>query len=122
MGNMLKIMEKPARFAGSLAWYKALSVTLGVTFAIRAAPIRDSAAAAAERSAPMAKFTRPPGEPFPAENPCSPEKAELGRRLFFDPLMSASGTISCATCHHPRLAWSDGLPQPSAPTSNTSPS
>jgi cytochrome c peroxidase len=25
--------------------------------------------------------------------------------------MSASGTISCATCHHPRLAWGDGLPR-----------
>jgi hypothetical protein len=70
---MLKMTEKPARFAGSLAQYKALSVTLGVTFAIRAAPIRDSAAAAAEWSAPVAKFTRPAGVPFPAENPCSPE-------------------------------------------------
>ncbi len=59
----------------------------------------------------MAKFTRPAGVPFPAENSYSPEKAELGRKLFFDPLMSASGTISCATCHHPRLAWGDGLPR-----------
>src|SRR6476469_1304378 len=25
----------------------------------------------------------------------------LGRRLFFDPALSASGTISCATCHNP---------------------
>jgi cytochrome c peroxidase len=111
MGNMLKMTEKPARFAGSLAQYIALYITLGVTFAILAAPIRDSAAAAAERSARMAKFTLPAGVPFPAENPYSPEKAELGRKLFFDPLMSASGTISCATCHHPRLAWGDGLPR-----------
>jgi len=59
----------------------------------------------------MAKFTRPAGVPFPAENPNSPEKAELGRGLFFDRLMSASGTISCATCRHPRLAWGDGLPR-----------
>jgi cytochrome c peroxidase len=51
------------------------------------------------------------GRPCPPENPYSPEKAELGRKLFFDPLMSPSGTISCATCHHPRLAWSDGLPR-----------
>jgi cytochrome c peroxidase len=26
-------------------------------------------------------------------------------------MLSASGTISCATCHHPRLAWGDGLPR-----------
>jgi cytochrome c peroxidase len=30
---------------------------------------------------------------------------ELGRRLFFDPQLSASGKMSCATCHDPRLAY-----------------
>jgi cytochrome c peroxidase len=59
----------------------------------------------------MAKFARPSGVPFPVQNPYSPEKAELGRQLFFDTLLSASGTIACATCHHPRLAWGDGLPR-----------
>jgi cytochrome c peroxidase len=110
MGNMLKTTKKPAKFAGPHALY-ILHITLGVTFTILAAPIRDSAAAETGRGARMAKFARPAGVPFPADNPYSPEKAELGRKLFFDPLMSASGTISCATCHHPRLAWGDGLPR-----------
>jgi cytochrome c peroxidase len=33
---------------------------------------------------------------------------ELGRRLFFDQVLSADGTISCATCHIPEKAYSDG--------------
>ncbi len=35
---------------------------------------------------------------------------ELGRELFFDPLLSQDGTVSCATCHNPAKGWSDGLP------------
>ncbi len=34
---------------------------------------------------------------------------ELGRKLFFDPLLSANARISCGTCHHPRKAFSDGV-------------
>ena len=33
---------------------------------------------------------------------------ELGRILFFDPRISGSGKISCATCHQPELSWTDG--------------
>lgn len=32
----------------------------------------------------------------------------LGRRLFFEPRLSATGTIACATCHAPERAWTDG--------------
>ncbi len=34
---------------------------------------------------------------------------ELGRRLFFDPRLSANGQIACSTCHQPALAFTDGL-------------
>jgi cytochrome c peroxidase len=34
---------------------------------------------------------------------------ELGRTLFFDPRLSRSGLMSCATCHNPSLHWTDGL-------------
>ena len=37
-------------------------------------------------------------------------QTELGKRLFFDPRLSADKTISCATCHDPRKGWSDGKP------------
>ncbi len=37
-------------------------------------------------------------------------KVELGKKLFFDPRMSADNSTSCATCHDPDKGWSDGLP------------
>lgn len=53
---------------------------------------------------------RPPGPPpFPEDNPFTPAKYELGRKLFFEPQLSGSGTRSCATCHNPGLSWGDGL-------------
>jgi len=38
----------------------------------------------------------------------SPQQIDLGRYLFFDPLLSADNTVSCASCHHPDLGFSDG--------------
>lgn len=35
----------------------------------------------------------------------------LGRRLFFDPVLSGDGARSCASCHDPRRAFTDGLPR-----------
>jgi parallel beta-helix repeat protein len=47
---------------------------------------------------------------FPAVNgETSPEKAELGRLLFFDPILSKNQDMACATCHNPSLGFSDGL-------------
>jgi cytochrome c peroxidase len=37
------------------------------------------------------------------------EKVELGRQLFHDPRLSGDGTVSCASCHRPELAYTDGL-------------
>lgn len=37
----------------------------------------------------------------------SPQQIDLGRYLFFDPVLSADGTVSCATCHNPELGFSD---------------
>ena len=48
--------------------------------------------------------------PVPAANPLTPEKVALGKRLFFDPRLSRDGTISCATCHDPKLAFTDARP------------
>lgn len=38
----------------------------------------------------------------------SPQQIDLGRYLFFDPLLSADKSLSCASCHHPDLGFSDG--------------
>lgn len=55
------------------------------------------------------EYRRPAAIPFPDDNPYSVAKAELGRMLFFDPLLSGSRSRSCATCHNPGLSWGDGL-------------
>ncbi len=43
-----------------------------------------------------------------ADNPVTGEKANLGRLLFFDPVLSANNDIACASCHQPHLGFSDG--------------
>jgi cytochrome c peroxidase len=47
--------------------------------------------------------------PIPEYNPQTPEKIELGKKLFFDRRLSGDGTTNCGTCHDPELAYSDGL-------------
>ena len=50
--------------------------------------------------------TPPPA--YPKDNPYSKDKDLLGRTLFFDPRLSGSGQIACASCHDPDLGWADG--------------
>lgn len=57
-----------------------------------------------------ADYRRPLDIPDSADNPSTAAKVELGRNLFFDPRLSSSGVISCASCHNPGLGWEDGLP------------
>ena len=54
-------------------------------------------------------FARPKTTPFPSDDPYSKAKAYLGELLFWDPILSGSGTQSCASCHNPALSWTDGL-------------
>ena len=46
----------------------------------------------------------------PPDNPITDAKAALGRRLFFDRLLSHDGSVSCATCHDPARAFADERP------------
>lgn len=57
------------------------------------------------------QYVRPTSIPFPADNPYSAEKVRLGEMLFFDPRLSGSNYISCASCHNPSLSWGDALPR-----------
>lgn len=41
--------------------------------------------------------------------PTQPE-IELGRMLFFDPILSVNNSVSCSTCHDPHLGYTDGRP------------
>lgn len=43
----------------------------------------------------------------PKNNPTSKEKIELGRLLFFDPILSGNKDVACATCHHPTTGYAE---------------
>jgi cytochrome c peroxidase len=45
--------------------------------------------------------------PTPADNPQDAAKIALGRQLFFDKRLSIDGSVSCASCHDPRKAFTD---------------
>ncbi|APR78786.1 Cytochrome c551 peroxidase [Minicystis rosea] len=47
--------------------------------------------------------------PEPEANPTTPIKAELGRLLFYDPILSTDRAVACATCHSEIWGMSDGL-------------
>ncbi len=48
-----------------------------------------------------------PRPDLPRDNPLTGEGVALGSRLFFDRRLSAGNAQSCASCHHPREAFSD---------------
>lgn len=43
----------------------------------------------------------------PNDNPTSKEKVELGRLLFYDPILSGSRDVACATCHQPEFNYAE---------------
>lgn len=70
--------------------------------------------AAAQPRAPLPQDTLPAGLPparppeglpetygDPKENPFTPARYTLGRKLFFDPILSADKTVACSSCHDP---------------------
>lgn len=83
-------------------------------FAFLLCPVFAKTGATAADSPPF-DFKLPLGIPrdvwsyfVPKDNPLTAEKVELGRELFFDKRLSADGTISCASCHEPERAFTDG--------------
>ena len=89
---------------------KLFSILLTLIWAL-AWPGGAAAAESKTRSEWQREFRRPAAVPYPASNPFSPAKASLGKALFFDPILSGSGTRSCASCHSPGLSWGDSLPR-----------
>lgn len=52
-----------------------------------------------------------PAAPVDISNDSVQRIIELGKALFFDPRLSSSERISCATCHDPGLNWTDAKPR-----------
>ena len=51
-----------------------------------------------------------PKVPIPKDNPPTPEKIQLGDKLFHDERFSTTGKVSCSTCHAKEKAFTDNLP------------
>jgi cytochrome c peroxidase len=58
---------------------------------------------------PINKF--PDKVPIPEDNPMTPEKIELGKKLFFEPRLSKNSKVSCNSCHNVLKFGDDGLPR-----------
>jgi cytochrome c peroxidase len=75
--------------------------------------------AAAQEPAPIPADTLPPelpgsapyGLPDGFAPPGDERSAALGRRLFFDPLLSQDRTVACASCHVPDHGFADAAPR-----------
>ncbi len=46
----------------------------------------------------------------PPDNELTPARVALGRKLFFDPILSEDGKVSCASCHQPEHGFADPRP------------
>jgi len=97
-------MRKLSTYACVLA--VAATATLAGATSLRAQAAKTAAIPLAQL---MAAYQRPHDVPSPAGNPTTAAKVALGKALFFDPRLSGSGAISCASCHNPSLGWQDSL-------------
>lgn len=58
----------------------------------------------------MANLPRPFSDvSYPDDNAYTPERWELGKKLFYDNVLSIDSTLSCASCHKPELSFSDDV-------------
>lgn len=60
-------------------------------------------------NAPAGLSALPENVIYPADNTYNAAKEELGRLLFWDPILSGNKDIACVSCHHPSLAFADGI-------------
>ena len=50
--------------------------------------------------------------PVPKDNPLTADRVQLGRKLFFDPILSADRTLACASCHQPKHGMASAEARP----------
>ena len=92
------------------ALWKTIAVIGTVVFALSAIA-QISVIASPEQKSSREKYLWPAKIPYPKDDPYSEAKFELGRTLFFDPILSGSKNLPCAGCHNPTLSWGDGQPR-----------
>ena len=97
------------RSAGVARMTRSLAVALAWTLCCFNAIASDGWTSPPNLAALQAPFRQPDTIPFPPDNKFTAERELLGRTLFFDPRLSGSGVLACATCHNPSFGWGDGL-------------
>lgn len=71
---------------------------------------KDSAGKSKELTAKLNRVSALPLEvKSPKDNPFSKEKADLGKLLFYDPILSGDKDVACVTCHHPNTGYAEFL-------------
>lgn len=112
-------MNRPSR---AVTWLGALSASAlaGVAIAESAPPELHGAAPSAEQLAKLdALLANAKPAPIdkeiwaaavPADNPGTPAQVALGKKLYFDTVLSSDGTVSCATCHDTTRQFTDRRP------------
>jgi len=91
-------MTSPKKHAVVRRTVSALALALA---GLAALPVPAQELSDAQRAA----YRRPDTIPFPKDNPYTPEKAALGKMLFFDTRLSRDKNLSCASCHNPSFGW-----------------
>jgi cytochrome c peroxidase len=99
-----------------------MALSARLTLAVKLAVALAAASLCAQAQLPLPQPSLPglpPGfalPPIPADNPQSPAKVELGRRLFAEGRLAVDGHTSCAVCHQPGRAYTDGRATPRGAT------
>ena len=100
-------------------WVFAIFLAALLIFAVVYRPVNAISRPADQSPTPVIPVGRPllikaplglPPVPVPADNPPTAETVSLGRRLYYDPILSADKTISCATCHAAQTGFTDPHP------------
>ena len=93
----------------SLASQWSAFLVVGGMLATSALPLHAQTSGWEQRARAYARgYVRPVSAPSPADNATTPARVALGKALFFDPRLSRSNFVSCASCHNPALSWGDG--------------
>jgi cytochrome c peroxidase len=88
------------------------AAAMGITVAAATLVVAVTSAATPRANEQSTFAALPARVDAPADNPTTPEKVALGRLLFWDPILSGSKDIACATCHHPDFGYTDGRDLP----------
>jgi cytochrome c peroxidase len=103
-----KSIAKPSAPKEVIMRYAISALTVALALTASAAVAGDPQLREKARDAGLEAI--PYGTQAVEDNPLTHEKIELGKMLFFDPRLSASGLISCNTCHNLATGGDDNLP------------